>query len=210
MTLADGHPLDPAAVADSLRAYQWFLDRAKDGGMPLTAAGYLKPADVEEAAKAVPAMRNWIGKHNREVQCDPLLRFREGVQSLGLLRKNKGVLLLTKAGQAAQRDPGKLWHLAGRLIPKPDKAFEVQATPLIMTFAAASAGSALPLETIAGLLTALGWRHSDGRPVSEFSPRHLPVDDVLVNVTDQPITRANRNIISPAAAALARRALGGA
>ena len=114
LTLAGARPLDTVAVADNLRAYQWFLDRAKDGGIPLTTAGYLKPSDVEEASKVVPVMNDWIGKHNREVQCYPLLRFREGVQSLGLLRKHKGTLLLTKAGVAAQRDADSTVGASGR------------------------------------------------------------------------------------------------
>jgi hypothetical protein len=41
LTLAGARPLDTVALADNLRAYQWFLDRAKDGGIPLTTAGYL-------------------------------------------------------------------------------------------------------------------------------------------------------------------------
>jgi len=210
LTLAGSRPLDTATVAANLLAYQWFLDRAKDGGIPLTTAGYLKPADVHEAAEIVPTMNDWIGKHNREVQCYPLLQFREGVQALGLLRKHKGTLLLTKVGVAAQGDPDKLWeHLAGRLIPKSDEKFEAQATLLILAFAAASAGSSLPFDKIAALLTELGWRHSDGRSVSESSVRQLFVYDVLITVTDQPVTRTRRDIVSPAAAALARRALGG-
>ncbi len=210
LTLAGARPLDTVAVADNLRAYQWFLDRAKDGGIPLTTAGYLKPADVEEASKVVSAMSDWIGKHNREVQCYPLLRFREGVQSLGLLRKYKGTLLLTKAGVAAQRDADRLWeHLAGRLIPKSDEKFEAQATLLMLAFAAASAGSKLPFDKMTGLLAELGWRYSDGRSISESSLRQLPVYEVLINVTDQPVTWAQRDIVSPAAAALARRVLGG-
>ena len=210
LTLAGARPLDTVAVADNLRAYQWFLDRAKGGGIPLTTAGYLKPADVEDASKVVPVMNDWIGKHNREVQCDPLLRFREGVQSLGLLRKRKDTLLLTKAGVAAQRDADRLWeHLAGRLIPKSNEKFDAQATMLMLAFAAASAGAKLPFDTMTALLAELGWRYSDGRSISESSLRQLPVYDVLMNVTDQPVTRARRNIVSHAAAALARRALGG-
>ncbi len=210
LTLVGSSPLDRVAVADNLRAYQWFLNRANDGGIPLTTAGYLKPADVEEASKVVPAMNDWIGKRNREIQCYPLLRFREGVQSLGLLRKHKGALLLTKAGVAAQRDADRLWeHLAGRLIPKSGEKFEAQATLLMLAFAAASAGSKLPFDKITALLAELGWRYSDGRSVSEPSLHHLPVYEVLINVTDQPVTRARRNIVSPAAAELARRALGG-
>ncbi|MGH3598583.1 MAG: plasmid pRiA4b ORF-3 family protein [Mycobacterium sp.] len=210
LTLAGSRTLDTVAVADNLRAYQWFLDRAINGGTPLTTAGYLKPADVEEASKVVPAMSDWIGKHNREVQCYPLLRFREGVQSLGLLRKYKGALLLTKAGEATRRDADKLWrHLASRLIPKSGEKFESQATLLLLAYAAASAGSKLPFDKIAALLAELGWRYSDGRSISESSLHHLPVYDLLINVTDKPVTRARRNIVSPAAAALARRALGG-
>jgi Plasmid pRiA4b ORF-3-like protein len=210
LTLAGSRPLETVAVADNLQAYQWFLDRAKDGGIPLTTAGYLKPGDVEEASKVVPAMNDWIGKHNREIQCYPLLRFREGVQSLGLLRKHKGTLRLTKAGVAAQRDADRLWeHLAGRLIPKSDEKFDAQATMLMLAFAAGSAGSKLPFDKITALLAELGWRYSDGRSIAESSLRQLPVHEVLINVTDQPVTRARRNIVSPAAAALARRALGG-
>ena len=178
LTLVAARPLGTNAVADNLRAYQWFLDRAEGGGIALTTAGYLKPADVEEASKVVPVMNDWIGKHNREVQCYPLLRFREGVQSLGLLRKHKGMLLLTKAGEAARRDPERLWeHLAGRLMPKSDEKFEAQATLLMLTFAAASAGSRLPFDTMTALLAALGWRYSDGRSISESSLYHLPVHE---------------------------------
>jgi hypothetical protein len=210
LTLADSRPLGTVAVADNLRAYQWFLDRALCGGIPLTTAGYLKPADVEEASKVVPAMNDWIGKRNREIQCYPLLRFREGVQSLGLLRKHKGTLLLTKAGVAAQRDADRLWeHLADRLIPKSDEKFEAQAILLMLAFAAASAGSKLPFDKMTALLAELGWRHSDGRSISASSLHQLPVYEVLINVTDQPVTLARRNIVSPAAAALARRALSG-
>ena len=103
-----------------------------------------------------------------------------------------------------------LWeHLAGRLIPKSDEKFDAQATVLMLAFAAASAGSELPFAKMAALLAELGWRYSDGRSISESSLRQLPVHDVLINVTDQPVTRPRRNLVIPAAAALARRALGG-
>jgi hypothetical protein len=155
-------------------------------------------------------MNDWLGKHNREVQCYPLLRFRQGVQSLGLLRKHKGTLLLTKAGVAAQRDADRLWeHMAGRMIPKSDDKFDAQATMLMLAFAAASTGSKLPFDKMTALLAELGWRYPDGRSISESSLRQLFVYEVLINVTDQRVTQAQRNIVSPAAAALARRSLGG-
>lgn len=109
---------DPDEMEAALTAHRWFLDRAKGGGIELTSAGYLKPHDVEAASQVVPAMADWIGKNNREIHAGPLLEFRESLQAMGLLRKYKGTLLMTRAGAAAQCDPAKLWaHLAERLIP---------------------------------------------------------------------------------------------
>lgn len=211
LTLAtESAPLGLGEVSGHLRAFQWFLDRAVDSGIALTAAGYLKPPDVERASEVVPVMADWLGKANRETHCGPLLRFRESLQGLGLLRKAKGTLLLTKAGQAAQRDVAALWeHLAGRLVPKDGEEFTTQATLLTLAYAAVSADADLPLGRIAALLTELGWRHEDGRAVSESALRQLPVYGVLTNVTDQPVTWHRWDAISPAAAALARRALQG-
>ena len=43
-------------------------------------------------------MADWIGENNREANAVPLLDFRQSLQSMGLLRKYKGRLMLTKAG----------------------------------------------------------------------------------------------------------------
>ena len=43
----------------------------------------------------------------------------------------------------------------------------MQASLLILAYAAASADAELPLGAIAALLTELGWRHEDGRPLTE-------------------------------------------
>ncbi|MCV7056495.1 plasmid pRiA4b ORF-3 family protein [Mycolicibacterium gilvum] len=202
--------LEAADLVGHLRGFQWFLDRAADGGIPLTGAGYLKPADVVEASKVVPVMADWIGAKNREAHCYPLLQFREAVQDLGLLRKVKGTLVLTKAGRAAQRDVNALWeHLASRSNPKPGDRFQVQASLVMLAYAAASPDKQLPLSTIAAILTELGWRHANGTPVTGSVVRDLPAYEVLINVTDQPATWRRRDIVSPIAAALARRALGG-
>ena len=114
--LADREPPNFQAMTRALAPVTWFLDRAAQGDIPLTAAGYLRPTDVEVAARMLPAMRRWIGKANRESDSVPLLVFREALQSVGLLRKRKGVLRLTRAGRRAQSAPEELWnHLADRL-----------------------------------------------------------------------------------------------
>ena len=67
---------------------------------PEAGAGYLKPTDVEAASEVVPAVAASFGKNNREAHSGPLLHFRLALQSVGLLRKSKGALLLTRAGAA--------------------------------------------------------------------------------------------------------------
>lgn len=200
--------VDDAETTASLRAYRWFLDRASDGGIPLTSAGYLKPADVAEATKVVPAMGDWPGVGDREVHCPPLLDFRQLLQSLGLLRKNKGVLLLTKVGAAAQRGPAALWdHLARRLIPGDESTFEGQATLLLLAYAGGSGGGDLPVADIGAALTELDWCYQDLEPVRGYELYRLPAFTALINVCEEPTAWKHRDRISPAAAALARAAL---
>ena len=90
--------ISPEEKAAALRPFLWFLDCVADDGLPLTSAGYLKPDDVTALAAVIPAMADWIGTANRESHTYPVLSFRESVQKLGLLRKYRGRLRLTKAG----------------------------------------------------------------------------------------------------------------
>lgn len=194
-------------LSSALRAHRWFLDRAADGGIPLTAAGYLKPADVVAACAVVPAMASWIGTNNREANAYPLLEFRTSLQTVGLLRKYKGALVLTKAGAAAQRDPATLWdHLASRLSPADDDGFTTPATLLLLLFAATSAGADLPRRTIAAALTELGWRRGDRTALNGYELRDLPAFDMLTNMADS-TDHGRWAPISAAAAAMASAAL---
>lgn len=215
--LAVGTPERPDAetLIANLAAYQWYLDRAAGDGIPLTAAGYLKPVDVEAAAEVVPAVGDWIGKRNREDLTVPMLDFRQSLQRIGLLRKYKGKLLLTKAGKRAQADPAALWdHLCGHLLDAPDDTFEAQAK-LLALLCVASEPEGRHEHRIATALTHLGWRQRDGRPVGTDSARWAlrEVTDCLTNVAprqrDRSITRAERRALAPVAVLLARGALAG-
>lgn len=191
-----------------LCAHRWFLDRAADGGISLTAAGYLKPADVIEAATAVPAMGDWIGTHNREVQSAPILHFRQSLQSMGLMRKYKGALVLTRAGSVAQRDPRALWnHLTQRLLPSECTSYDGQAGLLLLTYAGSTEDGVLPIDEIASMLGNFGWRHQDGTPVRGYELYRLPQHDALANVADSLRMPERRGRISAAASTLARAAL---
>jgi hypothetical protein len=202
--------LDDAAVAVSLRPFVWFLDRAADGGIPLTTSGYMKRADVAAIAEVLPGMRGWIGKSVREIDAAPVLHFRMALQKLRLLRKHKGSLMLTRGGRAAGGDLQTLWKgLADRLVSTAD-GFEADATRLLLVYVATSRGEELPLDTIAAALTHLGWRGEDGSQIVGYDLYALPAVEVLLNVTNEQNEHTDRYArwrVSAPAAALARTAL---
>src|SRR5690606_29245548 len=168
--------------AAALRPFLWYLERTEGDGIELTKAGYMKPADVEEASRLVPSMTHWYGKKNRENNTVPLLRFRESLQSLGLLRKYKGRLRLTKAGAAVAGDPDALWDLLAEKLAGPrEDRFHNEANLLVLAYAASTADGAAPFEEVALALSQLGWVRPDGRPLSRFD---LPEEtiEILRNV----------------------------
>ena len=206
--LLEERPVPPEeALRAALKPVIWFLDRAAEGGIALTANGYLKPADVAAAAEVLPAMGGWIGKANREHDTTPVLHFREALRSLGLLRKHKGSLQLTHAGSDAQAAWQDLWNrLADRLVPSAD-GFETDATLLLLAYAATSPDTELPLDTIAAALTHLGWQSGDGAPIVGYDLYQLRALDILRNISHARPRRTERCPISPEAAELARAAL---
>jgi Plasmid pRiA4b ORF-3-like protein len=205
--MSDPEPPDARELDEAFRAFTWFLDRAAEGEISLTAAGYLRPVDVVAAARVVPTMGGWIGKANRESETTPVLHFRQVLQSLGLLRKYRGALRLTRAGATAQKAPEELWNrLADTLVPA-ESDFDSDAALLLLAYAATSADAELPLDEVAAALTAAGWQTDDGRPIERRDLYWSPALEVLRNVTSEPTGWLDRWRISPAAARLARAAL---
>ena len=108
------HLSEPVDHATALAPFRWMLERATGDGLPLTAAGYLRPADVKAVAAELPTMDDWIFGITREVNVQPVLAFRQAMMTARLIRKYKGTLRLTKAGREGLTDPSALWlQLAG-------------------------------------------------------------------------------------------------
>jgi hypothetical protein len=208
LSLLEERPVpDEQALRASLAPFIWFLDRAAEAGIQLTASGYLKPGDVTAAAELLPTMHGWIGKANREIDTTPVLHFRKAVQALGLLRKHKGSLLLTRAGHDSHAARQVLWnHLADRLVPNTD-GVDTDATLLLLLYAATSPDSELPLDTIAAALTALGWQSADGTPIVGYDVYRLRAFDVLRSVSTAHVSRSDHWRIDGVVAELARAAL---
>ncbi len=165
---------EPLTSADArehaLTPIMWFLQYVGTTGLTLTAAGYLRPVDVIAAAGQIPAASWWYGERNRESQTIPVLYFREGLQSIGLLRKAKGRLDLTKAGTKAMSDPEVLWrHLIERLPAGKPGTFAGHAGLLLLLQVASSpAGAKDPYARIAAALNSVGWRAHGDKLVREY------------------------------------------
>lgn len=210
-----GQTVEPSAedLRRDLARLQWFLDRAADGGIPLTAAGYLKPAEVEGAAAVLPLAQGWPGKANREDQTTPVRRVREMLQSMRLLRKHRGHLVLTPAGREAQADPVALWgHLRRHLVSGDVGSVEVQGR-LVALLLLATGADEQAVERVAQALTALGWSEPGGQPVAPGTSAWFVQDvrAVLGNVGERVPPTAGaprwRRPLSPTAHSLARAAL---
>lgn len=140
--------------------YQWLVQRVGDG-VRLTQAGYLRPALVTEAMLALGWQDGWYGKHNREDLTQPILGLRQSAQRFGLLRKNRGQLLVTKAGRSLADDPAALWwHLASRL---PDATPEAERQAGVLYLLTVAAGRPLDHALLAEGMTILGWVAGDAR-----------------------------------------------
>jgi hypothetical protein len=161
--LLTASPIDRAAA---LAPHRWMLERARGDGLPLTAAGYLKPADARELAALLPAMRDYPWSGSREVDAHPLLAFREHLLDSGLLRRHKGTLRLSKRGRECDGDVDTLWrHLADTVVPQ-SSAFEAHCAVTLMVYSATVETKIRP-QRIARILSVHGWKHRDGSSVSE-------------------------------------------
>jgi len=164
--LAGKPDIDAVTAARMVRPYTWLLDRVGEEGIRLTAAGYLPPAHVEAAATELCLLEDWIGKGNRETQTLPVLHLRETATKMGLLRKRRGMLLLTTIGRKLSTDPVSLWwHLAERMPSRSADRCETQAG-LIWLLAVAAQRPGDPAEIVARTLAGIGWTLADGTPLS--------------------------------------------
>jgi hypothetical protein len=163
--------IDTVTAARMVRPYAWLMDRVGGEGIRLTGAGYLPPVHVEAAATELGLLEDWIGKGNRETQTLPVLHLRETATKTGLLRKNRGMLLLTAIGRKLRTDPVSLWwHLAERMPLRSADRCETQAGLIWLLAVAAQRpsdpGPSDPAEIVARILAGIGWTLADGTPLS--------------------------------------------
>lgn len=131
-------PEEPIVITDEqargmLGPFLWLCDRAGDGGLQLTAVDRLKRVDVTALMTELGWSSWWIGKANREDLTQPAQWLREAATRVGLVRKYKGRLLLTRLGARLHADPvAGLMAIAERLPVETDTASEVAGTLVLL------------------------------------------------------------------------------
>lgn len=203
-------PGEEPGLEEALGAVTWFIDRAGEEGLALTAAEYLKPADVHAVAQVMPAMADWLFAVNREIDAFPVLLLREALQHYGVLRKSKGRLYATKAAQRARPSAAAVWeHLAQRLGRLPADEFHADVHLLLLLFVAtaAPAEEKFPYAEVAAALHVRGWRVESGRLEVAARQTAVDADTLLANVGTRPTERSAWRPIGSHAPALARAAL---
>lgn len=166
--------VDALATCGAVRPWQVVLSVAGVEGIPLTAAGWMRPAAVQEIFTALRMESRWVGKGNREDLTPAVAALREQVLAAGLLRKSRGRLVPTRLGRQVDGDASAIWEaVAGRLVPTGDLSFARDCAVLVLLHVAAGwpAGDGT-LDDIARLLTGAGWTTRDGRPVTRSQVAH--------------------------------------
>lgn len=172
--------VDADTAAAVVARFTWLLDRVGDDGIALTSAGYLPPREVQAAFKAFELDREWMGKASREVNVYPVLLIRQTSQRIGLLRKHRGLLLLTKRGSALRTDPLALWWQVAAALRRDDDSAEAHAglVALLTVAAGEDPRSDRVTRLVREVLTGLGWRLPPPPPTGVL--RFDPIDDLSV------------------------------
>lgn len=156
-----------AEISAALRDWRLILNLAADGGIELTAAGWMKPVVVERIFTELGLGQDWVGKGNREDQTLPVLRIREKAVGAGLLRKFKGRLVLTPAARELADDRALWEYLAERVLGdlEPDSGQAHAVALMLLHLQAEELEGDETLDEIGVTLARAGWKSRDGEPL---------------------------------------------
>ena len=197
------------ALREALAAHLWLLERAGSGdGLPLTTAGWIKPATLTEFMSVLPAAADWIHSATREIDVHIVTDFRATLQNHRLLRKFKNSLRLTDAGKAALADLADLWaFLVERLVPSDDD-FTGSVGAVVLVHMVTS-GDRVDMEAVARTMAEAGWKDRDGLSATtrELWPIYNSLWTLVGNVGPRDAESRRDRTPSDAARAMIRDAL---
>lgn len=195
-------------LAEIARPYRFMVELAGQDGIPLTSAGWMKPAVVERIYHELAFVDDWIGKGNREDLTAPVADLRSTCQELGLLRKFKGRLVRTPLARGLTTDEEYVDTVAARVLHHRNTWVEVAGALLALLTAAEGRPTSEHPDTIARILTDCGLRTtSAGVDRWHVAQWVRPVSAALGRATGERLLSRGDTEHAHRAVALARRAL---
>lgn len=183
--------IGPETAARIVRPFAWLMDAVGTAGLDLTAAGWMPQSTVLAGMTELGWIGGWIGKGNREDVTPPIAVLRETAQRIGLLRAQKGRLLLSAAAKKALGDPvAQLRLIAGGLYRKLSDA-ETDAAVLLLLAIADGTATEDRWRSVAFGLEMCGWQSSTGWRFTKQDIGHATfwVQRVLDQLGDAPRLR---------------------
>lgn len=154
--------IDPETAARIICPFAWLMNAVGPAGLDLTAAGWMPQATVLAGMTELGWITDWIGKGNREDVTPPIAVLRETAQRMGLVRVQKGRLLLSAAAKRALGDaPAQLRLIAEGLFRKLSDA-ETDAAVLLLVAIADGTPREDRWRSVAFGLEVCGWQSSTG------------------------------------------------
>lgn len=183
--------IGPETAARIVRPFAWLMDAVGTAGVDLTAAGWMPQSTVLAGMIELGWIDGWIGKGNREDVTPPIAVLRETAQRIGLVRVQKGRLLLSAAAKKALGDPRQQLRLiAGGLYRKLSDA-ETDAAVLLLIAIADGTAPEDRWRSVAFGLEMCGWQSSTGWRFTKQDIGHATfwVQRVLDQLGDAPRLR---------------------
>lgn len=151
---------DDETAARIVRPFAWLMDAVGRDGLALTAAGWMPPATVLAGMTELGLFDRWIGAGNREDLTPPIAEIRAAALRLGLVRVQKGRLMLSAAAKKALGDARAQLRLIARGLYRKLSEPESDAATLLMLTIADGTPPGERWHAIAFGLELCGWQSS--------------------------------------------------
>lgn len=164
--------LDHETAARIVRPFAWLMDAVGPDGLALTSAGWMPPATVLDGMTELGLLDDWIGAVDREDLTPPISELRGAAQRLGLMRVQKGRLLLSAAAKKALGDARAQLELITRGLYRKLSDAESDAATLLLLAVADGTPCGQRWHAIAFGLELCGWQSSSRLSFTERDIAH--------------------------------------
>jgi len=164
--------IDAETAARIVRPFAWLMDAVGPDGLALTSAGWMPPAAVLDGMTALGWADDWIGKGNREDLTPPIANLRETAQRMGLVRVQKGRLLLSAAAKKALNEAQLQLRLVATGLYRKLSDAETDAATLLLLAIADGTSRNDRWQTVAFGLEMCGWQSASGRMFTPLDIDH--------------------------------------